>query len=248
MVLPASVGVCGRGATEDRTTGVSTGDWFKYASFVSSASTNDPNATFQPPGMQALREFNETAWMLLSIKNVSSTTVSLETTTHFENGTEVLDSGYVNVYTGSGNMLFKIIAANLNINDSVYAMVHSEDKISNITDRMYPSGVRLAVYIMKEKKMNVTRLNSVTLNGNYDENVTHGWDRTTGILVEYSFHANEAMSAYTSNWSYSYELTDSNLWDVPEYPTWIPVMTIITVLTLFTLIVKRESYLSRILK
>jgi hypothetical protein len=247
LVLVTSTSIQNQCVAQDRSTGVSAGNWFRYASFVSNVNTNDPNATFRPLGTEALVEINETAWLLMSIQNISSTTVSLAMTTHFRNGTEVVDSGYVNIDVGSGNMPFKIVASNLNVNDSVYTM-HSEDKISSMYNSTYPTDVRQTVYMVKEMTLNVTRLNSIALNGTYHESATFGWDRATGALVRYSFQATENISDYTSNWSYSYEVADSNVWIVPEYSTWILVIATAIVTASYILVLKRTSLPSRIFK
>jgi len=73
---------------QPRIVGVTVGDWFKYGDIVVNWNTNDPNATFPPPGWEIFEEKNETEWLLLSVEDVSGTNITFQSTEHFKNDTE----------------------------------------------------------------------------------------------------------------------------------------------------------------
>jgi len=50
----------------------------------------DPNATFPPPDWEMLEEMNETEWMLCTFESISGTNITLQFTSHFKNGAEII--------------------------------------------------------------------------------------------------------------------------------------------------------------
>ncbi|MCW3993198.1 MAG: hypothetical protein NWE85_01340 [Candidatus Bathyarchaeota archaeon] len=245
MAVMASV------VAQDRLVGVSEGDWFRYGYFVAYCSSNDPNATFHPPGLARLRQTNETEWMLWSVQNVSSTeppfpqweAVFLEIVTHYSDGTENTASGYISVNFGSGIMVSKVISANLSAGDSVYSGIHySDSKIIQTINRTYPDGARETNYRNRTRRVDVVRMNGETMNGTMDEIVHWYWDRATGVLVEYSSEIVMHIGNYTSTSSTSYRLIESNLWTVQEQSTWLTPIMILTILALITVTVSMLVY------
>jgi len=95
-------------AAQPRMVGVDVSDWFKYVATVD-WSSNDPNATFPIPDWEMLEEMNETEWMLCTFESISGTNVTLQFTSHFKNGTEIIENGYIDVDTGDGNMTYVVI-------------------------------------------------------------------------------------------------------------------------------------------
>ena len=69
----------------------------------------DPNATFPPPDWEMLEEMNETEWMLCTFESISGTNITLQFTSHFKNGAEIIQNGYIDVDTGDGNMTYVVI-------------------------------------------------------------------------------------------------------------------------------------------
>ena len=145
-------GIVAASSVQERTVGVSVGDWFKYGNFSVSWSSNDPNATFPPPGGEQLEEMNETKWMLVSIQNISFQNIFppppipyifLEIVQHFKDETEKTENGSVNIETGAGIMVYKVISANLDVNDTIYTgPPFSTQKIKEMVVRTYPDGER----------------------------------------------------------------------------------------------------------
>lgn len=67
-------------SAQPRIVGVNVGDWFKYGDITVTWSSNDPNATFPPPGYEGWEELNETEWMLISVEDIFSTNITFQST------------------------------------------------------------------------------------------------------------------------------------------------------------------------
>ena len=249
IVLLVLVSVCLLSAVvltssaQERIVGVAEGDWFKYGDIDVSWNSDDPYVAFPPHGWELLAEMNETEWMLWSVQNVSSTAVFLKTVKHYSDGTENTASGYISVNFGSGIMVSKVISANLSAGDSVYSGRHySDSKISQTINRTYPDSARETNYRNRTRHLDVVRMNGETMNGTRDEIVHWYWDRATGVLVEYSSETVMHIGNYTSTWSTSYRLIESNLWTVQEQSTWVTTIIILTILALITVTVSMLVY------
>ena len=223
---------------QPRTVGVTEGDWFKYGDIEVSWSSNDPNATFPPPYWEMLEGWNETEWMLLSIVDVSGTNVTGQMVTHYENGTEETSGAYVNIDTGDGNMTYMAISANLNANDTVYTSGEfSSYKINETIVRTYPDSVRETNHI------NMTGEYSWTINETeyrYYDSMNFYWDRESGIFVEDYFEGINQTGDYLTTWSALSRITDSNVWVIPEFPTWTSILLVFVTLTVAMAIYKRR--------
>lgn len=226
-------------AAQPRIVGVNVDDWFKYADITLNWSSNDPNATFPPSDYEWLAEMNETEWELLSIVDVSATNITSQITMHYKNGTEETSGGYVDVDTGGGeNATFMVISADLNANDTIYTSPEWSDyKINETIFRTYPDSGRETNHI------NITGEYSYTMNETqhyYYYAMNFYWDRPTGILLEESFeHINQTGELLTT-WSFLLRITESNIWVIPEFPTWTSTLLILIVLTVAIVFYKRR--------
>jgi len=136
---------------QPRVVGVNVGDWFKYRAITGNWSSDDPNAIFP------LLEWNETEWMMMSVEDVSGTNITFQSTWHLTNGTEVTQEGYVDIYTGDGNMTLSAISADLNVNDTIYSSFgHSTMKINETMVRTYPDSTRDTNHLNTTMEFNVT--------------------------------------------------------------------------------------------
>ena len=229
---------------QTRTVGVSVGDWFKYGTVDVSWSSNDPNATFPPYDYEWLKEQNETDWLLLSVTEVSGTNVTCQAMTHFKNGTEKIEGGNINIDAGDGNMTFMAVSANLEANDPLYTSGdYSSYKINETIVRTYPGGVRNANHL------NITQEFTWTVNqtqNSYYYSMNFYWDRSTGIFIEESWEAINHTGEYLTTWSELSRITESNVWVVPEFPTWASVLILFVVLTFAIAIYKRKPIKTRI--
>ena len=238
-------------AAQTRVPGVSAGDWFKYGDITFSWSSNDPNATWPPTGyeMEWTEEINETEWMRLSVEDVSGTNITFQATLYFKNGTDIIRSGWIDIDTGDSSndtaetmdMGLCAIPANLDANDTIYASGPSFTHM-NITERIvrtYPDGVR------ETNHLNMTYAYS------QDEKDFFGsanfyWDRSTGILVEMSYEYIIQAGELLTTCSLLLRTTESNVWVVPEFPTWTSILLILIVLTIAVVIYKRRILITPI--
>lgn len=223
---------------QTRVVGVNVGDWFKYSDIAVNWSSNDPNATFPPSGWEWLEETNETEWMRISVEQVSGTNITLQMLTHYGNGTEETSGGHGDIDTGDGNMTFMAISADLNANDTIYSSPEWSDmKINETITRTYPDGVR------ETNHLNMTYEYSYTLNETeyyYYTSQNFYWDRESGIFVESYFEVTNQTGEYLTTWSSLARITDSNVWVIPEFPTYTSVVLAFAILTVSTVMIKRR--------
>jgi hypothetical protein len=221
-------------AAQPRMVGVDVSDWFKYVATVD-WSSNDPNATFPPPDWEMLEEMNETEWMLCTFESISGTNITLQFTSHFKNGTEIVENGYIDVDTGDGNMTYVVISSNLDVNDTVYtSLEYSTQKINETVIRSYPNVVR------ETNHMNQTMtgiFNETSLY--YSKNIY--WDRPTGMCVEESYEIRNQTGEYLTTWSMSFRIADSNVWIIPEFPSLI-ILPLFMMATLLAVIVYKRKH------
>ena len=118
LLIAMLLAICGVSAAAPvRTSGVNAGDTFTYGNASFSWYSDDPTAT--PPA--EWEGMNGTAWFLVTIENVVGTNVTISSLSHYNNGTETTEGGWLDVDTGdSVNMSLFLISANLNAGDSIY--------------------------------------------------------------------------------------------------------------------------------
>lgn len=218
-------------ASPTRTVGVNVGDVFTYGDINVTWSSNDPNATKDPYGM-GLEMYNQTEWVSVDITGVSGTNVTIQTISHFKNGTEEISGGWIDVDTGEGvNATTMIIGANLNEGDPIYtAGDYSTWFINETTTRVYPDSTRETCHINMTYAYNYTIPPDTDVDYFYSMNFY--WDWATGIMVEDSFQMTNQTGEYLTAWSMTFSITESNVWVVPEFPNlaaWLAVITIATV-------------------
>jgi len=215
---------------QTRTVGVLEGDWFKYGDISFDWNSNDPNATISDP------DWNETEWMMILIIDVSGTNITGQKTVHYKNGIEEISGGFVDIDTGDGeNATTMIISANLGVNDALYTSGDfSNWKINETVVRAYPGGVR-----------DTNHLN-VTFELSYMDfyqymSMNYYWDKSTGIIVEMSVEEIHQTGDYTTNASLGFKTTESNVWTVPEFPSFI-ILPLFMVTSLLIVIFCRKKH------
>jgi len=225
-------------SAQERIVGVTVGNSFKYGDIVVNWNTNDPNATFPPPGWEIFEEKNETEWLLLSVEDVSGTNITFQSTEHFKNDTERIRGGYIDIDTGDSSeetaettdMTSIAISANLNANDTIYSSgSYSTQKINETVVRTYPRDS-----VGETNHLNMTKEYSFTVNETeyyFYQTVNFYWDRSTGILVEFSFEGINQIGEYLTTWSFLLRITESDVWVVPEFSTLTSILLVFIVIT-----------------
>jgi hypothetical protein len=209
-----------------RTPGVTSGDTFTYGNFNFYWYSNDSSAT--PPAEWA--DVENAEWFSVTVENVVDKNITGSLMVHFNNGTEMTDSGWVNVDTGDGaNMSMFFISANLNIGDSIYTSGdYSSWMINETIPRTYDGDVR------DTNHLNMTMEYSMGETYYVHSSMNFYWDKTTGALVEMSMMLNQTILTGTTEYSISVELTGSNVWVVPEFglPQTLLLLASLTLVTL----------------
>ena len=145
--------------------GVRNGDWVKYGQITVSWSGNGTEPTL-------VAEEKEVEWIYVDFENVSGTTVFVNITTQFNNGTQLFENDTEDVSGNSGPGGAFVIASNLKSGDAI-ANQSSAPTINQTTTGRYAGATR-TVNLVKEV--------STTLNQTVITNAT--WDQSTGVLVE----------------------------------------------------------------
>jgi hypothetical protein len=191
-------------ATNSVVTGVVAGNTFTY-NLKASANVNEHNVTLPP----AITEYNNTESFRVTITSVSGPTISFNTTWRFVNGTEINNSGYVNVLTGNDNQVFwAIYPANLSKNMLLNPQGTDGNIVNDTEVRTYKSGDRQTNIMTLQNQFpdssNPTRV--------YEDYLYVHFDKITGMLVELQdiqrYNNPEAILTY------SWILADSNVWIV----------------------------------
>jgi len=226
-------------SAQTRTVGVASGNWFKYGEINVTWSSNDPNAPKAWYGMN-FEEYNETAWVSAEITGVSGKNVTMQYVVHFKNDTDETASSWVNVETGDGNATSMLISANLGVNDTLYTSgPYSIWTINETITRTYVSGPRETNHInLTYGPYNYTIPPDTEVYYYYSMNFY--WDKLTGFLVEDNFEIMNQTGEYITEWSLQFRVSESNVWVVPEFPSWIPVLTLFIVLTSAIVVYKRR--------
>ncbi len=202
IVLLLSIVVVSTGAA----VGVRKGDWIEYQVLV----------------MGTLSGEHAAKWARMEVVNVVGSSVNLNVTTQFINGTYLIENITLNVNTGQLGDDF-LIPANLNVGDVFY-----DAHVGNIT-------------IKSVEQKNYADAQRTVLTGSTPQTTFH-WDKETGILVE-------AYSLYPEyNFTMSTLIDKTNMWhssrilslDMTEFYALVIAFVAIVIVTV-TLIWRRKS-------
>ena len=236
---------------QTRTVGVTEEDWFKHGEITIEWNTNDTSATFPPSGWEWLEEWNQTEWMTSNVTTITGTNITSLVTQHFKNDTEKTRIGWIDINTGNSSQLtnetmdmtFMYISADLEPNDTLYSTGDFSDwKINETITRNYPDSARNTNHLNLTIKYSYT--NGITID--YHHSMNYYWDKSTGILVEWTIQITNHTNQYLTTWSATSKITESNIWTVPEFPTWTPILITLTALTIATAIYKHKTHKKQI--
>jgi hypothetical protein len=178
------------------TIGVKAGDWIKYGQF---------SVTWNGTGTEPSRitEEKKMDWEKLEVENVTGTTISVNMTSHYENGTETSTTSNIDLNSSTMSGTRFLIAANLKSGDPLATQPNSPT-INQTTTEVYAGAYR---------NINVFDITTVTTSVNGNQTVTGNfyWDQSTGILVELY----EKTSDYSNPGAYtefSFKATETNMW------------------------------------
>jgi len=228
-LLLSTIMIVQLGIAQVRTVGVSEGEWFKYGIEL------DWNYELEEsPGDFIFTDFLEGDMITLTIQDVSGTNVTGQFTIQYENGSERILNGSVDLTTGEGDIRNWIISANLIANNPLYE-TEIDETINQTVSQSYPWGSRQTNQLLYSYNFSSGEDYSSLNLGFY-------WDQEIGILTELSLEAEMQQNGTLIDGSVSLILTESNQQNIPEFPTIILVLLFILV-TLLAIIY--EKYTSR---
>jgi hypothetical protein len=219
-------------SAQTRTVGVGVGNKFRYSVTISWTS-DDPSAT--PPS--ALVDNNDTQWIEVNVTAISGTNITGQTTQQYKNGTEIIKDIWIDVNTGpSGNTMPYVISANLAPGDSAYTSYPFNTSwiINETVPRTYLGGVR-----------DTNHLNVTISSGTESSPINMYWDKSTGVFEEFLQEVTNKTGEYTATALLDFRIISSNLWTLPEFPTWTPTLLVLIVLTLTIIVTTRQGKLRR---
>jgi hypothetical protein len=208
-------------SAQTRIVGVDIGNKFRY-SVTASWISDDPNAT----APFYLVDYKDTEWLEINITAISGRNITGQNTKHYWNGTETAVDSWVDVDTGTGSLTSFFISANLTVGDTMYNSSYFPQFINETVPRTYLDTVRDTNHIR------------TTSDGISNTNYSMYWGKLTGVLVDMLVENTYQTDAYTTSWSVEFQIINSDIWVVPEFPTWTSAILMIIVLTSAIIIVR----------
>jgi hypothetical protein len=177
----------------DYNLGVKVGDWIKYGQFNVTWSGNGTEPSY-------VTDEKKVDWAKIDVENASGTAVTLNATTHYNNGTQTSQSLSADVASGQGMTgLRMLIASNLKAGDPIVNQTNSPT-INQTTSGTYAGASR-----------SVNLLNVTSVYGNQTTTVRIYWDQGTGAMVEMY----TKIPDYSNPGAYietSIKATETNMW------------------------------------
>jgi hypothetical protein len=176
---------------KDYTVGVKAGDWVKYGQIIVTWTGNGT----EPSSVTDAKKLD---WVRIDVLSVAGTTVSLNLTAHYNNGTQTFQNYDADVQSGSAGPAY-LVASNLTSGDPLSPQT-PETTINQTVTRLY-AGANRNVNIIDSKSSYIGYLSEYKIY----------WDQNTGIMVEQ--YSNQ--TDYTNPSVYfeiSIKATETNLW------------------------------------
>ncbi|MEJ2244399.1 MAG: hypothetical protein P8X87_07755 [Candidatus Bathyarchaeota archaeon] len=160
------------------------------------------------------------------VLEVSGSNVTGQFSVSFENGTEEIVTGWVDVATGDGEFANWLISSGLDAGDYVYSSMM--DELINETVMLETeTGMIETSHI--EYSMGETEGDTY-----YMFEVNMYWNRQTGVMLEMSFDSEMMLMGNLTTASGGWKLTGSNITSIPEFsvPALIGTFVVATVAVL----------------
>ncbi len=218
----------GESVFAQRTVGVNVDDWADYVVSYQGNST-----------AMNMEEMANTTRMTFTIVAVSGTNVTLQVHTYYQNGSDTIETGWIDVDTGQndGNVLGPgmLVAANLSQGDRVYTTSvdpFGEGTINETITTEYLGSTVEVNHFMTNMSSPPNPIMNATLNMSWH------WYRTTGIPAEVRFYY-RAETSSNMTWFDIRLMVDSI---IPEFPLLI-ILPLFMITTLLASVVYRRKKL-----
>ncbi|UCG45724.1 MAG: hypothetical protein JSV58_02820 [Candidatus Bathyarchaeota archaeon] len=190
---------------EEREVGVKVGDWGLYGNITVTWSSNDPG--MEPD--ESLILSNNTAWFRHDVTVVTGPAVFFRNTTHLKDGTEISNTAWVDIESGTGNGTLMFISAWLNDGVLLYEQTIEPVYINRTLTGTYAGAERLVNHLSLRSSYTV----DATEPQNILISLDYYWDQATGILVEREGSFINQTGSYLTSWHKSDMLVETNLWE-----------------------------------
>jgi hypothetical protein len=209
----------------DYNSGVTVGQYVKYGNFVGVG-----------PGFES---FNNYDFLKLEVTNVTGTSVTLLSTGQFKDGEPIPGNGSSVVWDvaagtqdGVPTTQGPIIASNLNQGDEIPPPnTYSVNKTEN------------QVYLGVSRNVNI--LNVTLFTPDYNTTLLYIYDQASGMLLESMSQTVTQGQTESSISTYSYSIIETNLFSavvstaspsptIPEFPSLVTLMIVLSLLTIVT--------------
>lgn len=218
-------------AYAQRTAGVQVGDWVEYT--VTANLQGDP---FGPFG-NVTGPFDNVTSLMLIVVDVVDTNVTLDMHMYYENGSDAIETAWVDVDTGNGTgPQGWLIAANLSSGDQIYtgdASMFGEMTINETVNREYLGGtVEVNHFILNFTAPPNPFMNASTLLDYY-------WFKDSGFAAEVNMSIMMELMGNKTLTEISADIIDI----IPEFPTSLaPFFAIATITIIITYIKTRKTH------
>jgi hypothetical protein len=199
-----------------RTAGVSEADWFKYGLDLDWDYELD-----ESPEDFIFADFLEGDIITLSIQEISGTNVTGQFTIRFENGTEKVMTGSVDLVTGEGDLRNWLISSGLIANNPLYE-TEIDETINETITQAYPWGSRQTNRLLYSYNFSSGEDYSAL-------SLVFNWDQEIGILTEMSIDAEVQQNGTLIDGSASLTLIEMNHGNIPEFSQSALILIIVIV-------------------
>ena len=182
-------------------------------------------------------------WAQIAIKDISGPEVTAQTLLHFKNETEQSTTTTTNVETGIGDLGLFVVRSNLNQNDLLYVGDDSA-VINETTIKTYSTSSRQVNHQSITSEYNISDDEAADLNMTGFQQTNSQdifWDRQLGVLVEMSFNMKTRSQTVNADMSLSVKLVETNVFSIPEFPTWTLVFIAFTMTALVAILYKKKN-------
>ncbi len=226
----------GSAKAQNPSRGLSEGDTFTYSrQFI--WDSYDPELTL-PPNVYWAGENNSI--VTVRIGDISSPIVNVEETYHFQNGTERTINFAANLQTGENdNPPLRFYALTYLLQS--FKLIQSQSTAINYTDsKTYQDGSR-EVNVVSFLDNSDTLVNATQ----YPQELTWEihYDKQTGIFVEArtkTFTHNPDNKNLNSTFQQICLITSTNVWTVPEFPSFLVLPLLMTAVAMGTLLYRKK--------
>ncbi len=197
------------------TVGVAHGDFFRY-NYTSYYSSSDPHTAIPSD----LTWINQTDYFMINVTGVSGASVNFETMYRGLNGSSVTGVCSMNVGTGMATISgyggpssasnFFFMARGVGMMGRMFPSATLSPTINDTLSMPYLGGSRLTNhYVTNENNTSIGAYNSMDIY----------YDQATGMMVQWRQEIIQTSGTTRTNSTQMMNITSSNVWVIPEFPT-----------------------------